>query len=80
MTVFRSTADYIRTHRIEVPAYTILALLVTEAFKRVDGELIRLIDLYLTQEVRRKLDELLEVEGATDGAPHKPYCLTLLKY
>lgn len=77
--VFRSTADYIRTHRVEVPAYATLALLVTQAFKRVDEQLVHLIELHLADSVRGKLDELLEVEGALEGSPHKPYRLTLLK-
>ncbi|MDJ1470344.1 DUF4158 domain-containing protein [Xanthocytophaga flava] len=79
LAVFRSIADYIRTHRIEVPAYATLALLLTEAFKRVDAELTDMMDLYLTEQERNKLDQLLEIEGTTEGSSHKPYRLTLLK-
>jgi TnpA family transposase len=77
--VFRSTADYIRAHRIEVPPYSMLAQIVTEAFKRVEEELNGLLDQHLQGPVLDRLDALLEVSESPTSLPNKPYRITLLK-
>lgn len=76
--VFRSVAEYIRFHRIEVPSYAALASVITEAFKRVEEEIHALLTSHLHPLIRQKLDALLEVDPS-HLLPNKPYRLTLLK-
>jgi hypothetical protein len=56
--VFHSAADYIRTHRWELPTYAALAGLVTEAFRTVEQHLTTQLAHHLTPAVRQQLDAL----------------------
>ncbi len=77
--VFRSLAEYIRTHRIELPTYAALALVVTEGFRQVEEENQMLLNRHLTEAMLEKLDTLLVVDSSQQALPNKPYRITLLK-
>lgn len=79
MAVFHSAADYIRTHRWEVPTYAALAGLVTEAFRTVEQDLTTQLAHHLTPAVRQQLDALFTTEEEAPAHSHRPYRLTTLK-
>lgn len=58
--VFRSTADYVRAHRIEVPTYAALAGVVTQAFRLVETQISHQLHQYLTPAMQQRLDALGE--------------------
>ena len=51
--VFRTVADYLRSHRWEVPTYATLAGLVTEAFRAVEQQLTIQLASLLTLDLRQ---------------------------
>ena len=77
--VFHSAADYIRTHRWEVPTYAALAGLVTEAFRTVEQDLTTQLAHRLTPAVRQQLDALFTTPEEAPAHSHRPYRLTTLK-
>jgi TnpA family transposase len=77
--VFHSAADYIRTHRWEVPTYAALAGLVTGAFRTVEQQLTTQLAHHLTPAVRQQLDALFTTSEEAPAHSHRPYRLTTLK-
>lgn len=78
--VFKTQADFIRSHRTEVPSYNRLAGIVMEAFKELDKKLALLITEYMDEELKCQLDTLLTVAEVADvDSGQKPFLLTVLK-
>ena len=74
--VFGSLCEFIRAHRIEVPTYHTLAVLITQAFNEFEQNLFRLLRQELTDGQRALIDSLfdkLERDGTrreTYGCPY----------
>ena len=77
--VFRTAADYLRSHRLEVPTYAALAGLVTTAFRTVKQQLTTGLARHLTPALRQQLDALFTTAEEAPAERHRPYRLTLLK-
>ncbi|GAA3977044.1 Tn3 family transposase [Hymenobacter antarcticus] len=77
--VFRTAADYLRSHRWEVPTYATLAGLVTDAFRAVEQQLTTQLASLLTPELRQQLDALFTTAEEAPAHSHRPYRLTTLK-
>ena len=77
--VFRTAADYLRSHRWEVPTYATLAGLVTEAFRSVEQQLATQLASLLTPDLRQQLDALFTTAEEAPAHSHRPYRLTTLK-
>ena len=60
--VFRSTADYVRSHRIEVPTYAMLAGVITQAFRQLEAQTTEQLRQFLTATMQERLDTLGEWE------------------
>ncbi len=77
--VFRTVADYLRSHRWEVPTYAALAGVVTDAFRAVDQQVTAQLALLLTPTLRQRLDALFTTADDEPAHAHRPYRLTTLK-
>jgi TnpA family transposase len=75
--VFSSLAEYLRTHRIELPTYYALSVIITDAFKLMNTELESLIGLHLSETGRENLDELISPQQ--DSETERTYLLTRIK-
>lgn len=62
-------AGYLREHRVEIPSYSALRTVLTEALDDYQTGLERLIEQYLTQTDRVLLDQLLTKQTAGEGGP-----------
>ena len=58
--VFGSLCEFIRTHRIEVPTYYTLAMLITQAFTEFEGNLLTLLRREITPTQMGLIDSLFE--------------------
>jgi TnpA family transposase len=56
--VFRSTADYVRSHCIEVPTYALLASVITSAFRFIEAQTSDQLRQFLTPAMQQRLDTL----------------------
>ena len=56
--VFRSAAEYIRSHRLQLPTYAALAAVVTQAFRAVEQQLLTQLPQELSPALRQELDAL----------------------
>jgi len=77
--VFRTAADYLLSHRWEVPTYATLASVVTEAFRTVELQLTTQLAGLLTPGLRQQLDALFTTVEEAPAHSHRPYRLTMLK-
>ena len=76
--VFGSLCEFIRTHRIEVPTYHTLAVLITQAFNEFEQNLFRLLRQELTAEQRALIDSLFD-KLERDGTRRETYRLSILR-
>lgn len=60
--VFRSTADYVRSHRVEVPTYAMLAGVVTQAFRQLEAQMTDQLRQFMTPTIQERLNTLGEWE------------------
>lgn len=60
--VFRSTADYTRSHRVEVPTYATLAGVITQAFSQLEAQTTEQLRQFLTPTMQERLNTLGEWE------------------
>jgi hypothetical protein len=74
--VFYSLADHIKSHKIEVPKYSTLASIITEAIRKRDDFLTALIKQHSTPEIIEIFDKMLAPDEATQ---ERTYLLTQLK-
>lgn len=74
--VFYALAGHIKSHRIEVPKYSTLASIITEAVRKRDHLLTELIKQHLTKETTEIFDHMLALDEDTQD---RTYLLTQLK-
>jgi TnpA family transposase len=74
--VFYSLASYLRSHKIEVPAYFSIASILTEAIRKRDSNLITIIQQNLNPELQNIFDKMVAINEESN---EKRYLLTQLK-
>jgi hypothetical protein len=78
--VFGALAHFIRTHRIQVPAYTVMTALINKAVEALDEQLDSRLQHQLTPAMVTALDGLLQKTTTNPAlSKTKPYRLTSLK-
>lgn len=58
--IFRSLCDFIRTHSIEIPAYHMLATLITQTIRTSEKNLLETIQTQLNSQQKTALDSLFD--------------------
>jgi len=78
--VFGALAEFIRTHRIEVPAYSVMVAVINQAYQQLEAGWTAVLETELTASLKGQLDALLEKQIRRDAiAKTTPYKLTHLK-
>ena len=78
--VFGSLAEYMRIHRIELPAYYTFSVIISDAFKWMHNELESLIEVHLSEKNKEQLDALLSVQkDPHTDQPVRFYLITRIK-
>lgn len=78
--VFGSLAEYMRIHRIELPAYYTFSVIISDAFKWMHNELESLIEVHLSEKNKEQLDALLSVQkDPHTDQPIRFYLITRIK-
>ncbi|MCU0440623.1 MAG: Tn3 family transposase [Raineya sp.] len=74
--VFYTLASFLRTNQIEIPAYSTLASILTQAIRKRDTELMKIIKQNLTPQIEDIFEKMLSIK---QDSQEKRYLLTQLR-